>query len=172
MAKSSNRPEDAAKYKNIILSRYPNSLHAKILTDPDFVKRLEEEQKAIDRLYETTYQQYLNKNHALVLSNNRQAQAKYPEHELLPKFEYLAVLAQKPTLDDEQFRVLLKGYIEKFPNEGTSDIARRTLELMEESRPELVEKEETQIAIEIYKPALGQPHIAAFALTNLRMLTS
>jgi hypothetical protein len=46
---------DKAKYGNLVTKEFPNSLYAKSILDPDFIKKQEEAKNALDKYYQETY---------------------------------------------------------------------------------------------------------------------
>ncbi len=43
-------------YKNTIISQFPESMYAKVLANPDYIKELEKEEQAVRQYYEQTYE--------------------------------------------------------------------------------------------------------------------
>ena len=62
------RGDMAAKseYGNLVTREFPNSLYAKSILDPDFIKKQEEARNALDRYYQETYDMLTRGQYALV----------------------------------------------------------------------------------------------------------
>ena len=80
-------------YKNIISSQFPESMYAKVLTNPKFVEELEEAENKIKRYYTETYELYKAGNYSEVISRSQYAQANYSNNPLIPRFAYLGTLS-------------------------------------------------------------------------------
>ncbi len=56
------------EYKNVLLTRYPESAFAKIILDPNFSQKLDEQEAAFNRLYNDIYDLYVKRNYTEVLN--------------------------------------------------------------------------------------------------------
>ena len=85
---------EADNYKNLVLTKYPDSNQAKIILDPDhFVKEHEKGAEA-EQLYAKTYEAFHNGQYQRVMMNVKRARQQYSEDTLyMPRFEFLNAIS-------------------------------------------------------------------------------
>lgn len=105
----------AEKYKQLILNSYPDSDYAALITDPEFFKKENMSQAAVEKFYSETYRMYQAGQYDEVLSRSRQAETRYQGNELAPKFALLKALATGKMKDVEAFRMSLQSVVANFP---------------------------------------------------------
>lgn len=90
MHSSRNETAEAERYKNLILTKYPDSNQAKIILDPEyFIKEFEKGAEA-EQLYAKTFDAYKNGQYQRVMMNVRRARQLYSDDTLyMPRFEFL-----------------------------------------------------------------------------------
>jgi len=137
-------------YKNLILSQYPESEYAKILTDPAYFDKLKAEEGKVVTLYEETYRIYLNKNYEEVIGRCDYADSVYAGDELVPKFRLLKALSIGRTRDIRAYKNALTELSEAFPNSEETETANEIIAFLERTLPVLKEEEEIVEAQEIY----------------------
>lgn len=90
MHSSRNETADADKYKNMVLSKYPDSNQAKIILDPEYFIKEHEKGAAAEQLYAKTYEAYQNGQYQRVMMNVRKAREQFAGDTLyMPRFEFL-----------------------------------------------------------------------------------
>lgn len=138
-----NENENAAKYKNIIITDYPDSKYAQMLTNPNYLKEMSEKEKQVDYLYTETYNDFLSKNYVKVISNSTKAETEYSESTLMPKFLFVKALSIGETQDKESFKTSLEYLISKFPKSEVAEPANNILTIMNDGNSEFSENENT-----------------------------
>jgi tetratricopeptide (TPR) repeat protein len=151
-------------YKNIIASQFPQSMYAKVLTDPEYFKELEKEDLAIRQYYEQTYELYKAGNYNEVISRTSEARKTHPSHLLIPQFHYLGVLAGGKLSDNKVFRDSLITITARYPGTDIASDARNLIDYMDKEHPEIKEAEEVQISKELYQYAPVSRHHFIFAI--------
>ncbi len=151
-----NELQNTAKanyYKNLLLSKYPESNYAKVLSDPEFYKVFEAKEKEAELFYEQTYSQYQNGSYPQVIANADQAPARYPKHKILPKFAMLRALAIGKTNPDLLvFRTELNQVIETYPKDEVAEYAKEVIAYLNTYKPETKQQEDIKKAEVIYSP--------------------
>lgn len=115
--------EKKQKYENEVIQKFPESDLAKLLIDPDYHIEMEQKTNAASNLYQQTYQAYLKNQHYTVIINAEQAKKDFPNHELLPKFEFLQALASGKTESQDSLEMRLNRLITAYPNAEVTPIA-------------------------------------------------
>lgn len=81
------------EYKNILLNKYPESPFAKIIIDPEYSQKADEQELAFNRFYNEVYNLYTSKNYADVLKRVEQQKLQSSAKKLSVQLAYLASLA-------------------------------------------------------------------------------
>lgn len=157
---------EAQKYKQLILSRYPNSVFAKVLSDPEYAKRLSEEENVVNKFYEETYALYLNGDYQQVIQNSDRALNQYKSNGLAPKFAYIRALAMSKTVDVTTFRRELENVISSYPNNEVSLAAKDIIAEIDNFNPEVKKTEETIKAEATYNQQDNTPIVLAWIVSS------
>ena len=90
MHKSLKDAANADKYKNLVLTKYPESNQAKIILDPEYFIKESEKGAEAEQLYAKTFEAYQNGQYQRVMMNVRKARDQYSDDTLfMPRFEFL-----------------------------------------------------------------------------------
>ena len=125
------------KYRDKLLTDYPNSKYAKILSQPDFKLKLEKMKEVQDSLYERTYAASLNGQFNEVKENTAYMETNYPVSSLMPKFLLLNALSIGKTAGKDTFASALNNLLERYPTSDVSSMAKDILALINQgNKPE------------------------------------
>lgn len=119
--------------KQLLLSRYPDSQYAKILKygqSDDGASRSER----IEQLYRTAYEAFVAGDSYKVGQSVAQAREMYPDAALMPKFEFLDIVAHGKQDGREKFRERLNELIAKYPDNEVVSVARGMAALAAQGR--------------------------------------
>jgi len=125
---------DANEMKNILISNYPDNLHAQQVSDPNFEYKARYGKQVEDSLYEDAYNAYLADDYSRVLRDNRIAETDYPDGENRPRFIYLTAMSRLQQGDQAQFMNSLKTLVEKYPKSSVSELAGMFVKGLKEGR--------------------------------------
>lgn len=115
-------------YKNIIISKYPESDYAMIILDPDYYKKLQAEMNKEKNIYEQTYLAFKNNQYATVLQLCDQAQRSFEDRVLIPKFYYLEALTLGRTQSADSMKSTLEYIVQTFPSHEVSPMAQAIID--------------------------------------------
>lgn len=88
-----NQPK-SDQYKNLILTKYPESDYAKLLVNPNYYKEINARQSEASKLYNDTYRAFTKQQYYMVINNADIARARFKSDSvLMPKFDYMRALA-------------------------------------------------------------------------------
>ena len=94
MHSSRNETADADKYKNLVLTKYPDSNQAKIILDPEYFIKAYERGAEAEQLYAKTFEAYQNGQYQRVMMNVKKARQQYLDDTLyMPRFEFLNAIS-------------------------------------------------------------------------------
>lgn len=81
--------DKSAIYKQLILEFYPNSVPAKILTDPNYLAKMEAEKNKTKGIYDNAFISFKNRQFSKVIQFCEYVEANNPESPLMSKFMIL-----------------------------------------------------------------------------------
>ena len=135
-------------YRSAILERYPNSLFANLIRDPDYLKNQMKKDEEVEAYYATTYEYYTAGDLATLRQRLVAADSLYPNNPLQPKFDMLRALSLAGSDDMEPFIEALNKVINDHPDDEVADRAEAILKLINKGE----EKEEASGGVYNYKP--------------------
>lgn len=150
-------PELSAKYKQKVISEYPDSDYAKILTDPTYLAKLEAMKGELARIYNRAYDNYQEGEYELTLAGCDTALLAFEKDELVPKFDLLKAMAIGKTDRLIVYRRALEGVVEKYPATPEKDKAEELLGYVKQMMGEGAPKGKEQGAKESGKGEREQP---------------
>jgi tetratricopeptide (TPR) repeat protein len=131
---------DAEFYKNLIITLYPDSDYAQVLSDPDYYAKLDAEKNKVNILYSDTYKDFKSGQYFQVISKCDLAMATYGDTtELAPKFAYLKAISIGKIDVLDSLISQLKMIIHKYPNSDVKPLAQNILASIVKDNPELKE---------------------------------
>jgi tetratricopeptide (TPR) repeat protein len=129
-----NQPKSDT-FKNVILTRYPETDFAKLLVNPDYYKEVQSKRKEVNVLYEDTYKAFLNQQYYMVINNAGIAMAKYPgDTALIPRFEYLKALSIGKIEVVDSLVSGMQRIIAKYPKSPVRPLAQTVLDYLKNQR--------------------------------------
>jgi len=130
--------EKAEEYKNIVISEYPNSEYAKVLSDPDYFKQLEKIENQVKFIYQATYKYFITDNCDEVYYNYQFADSAYSDSKLIPKFALLATLCSGHSGDTVAFKDSLSVFQQRFPDTEEAQYAQEVLAALDRETREVI----------------------------------
>ena len=162
--KEQNNTALSEMYKGKIIEAYPQSSYAQLLTNPNYIKELEFEERKVTDYYDVTYQHFLQNNCTEVISRCNFALVNYPDDQLIPKFSFLKILCIGKTQDINSFSEGLYDLISSFPGTEVAENAKNIISFIEKERPQIKEEEEMRIALKLYENTDNATHFFAFVM--------
>lgn len=121
----------AEKYKQLIISNFPNSKFAKVLSDPNYAASQKSEHERLVAFYDETYGFFETGNHELVLERIHEVPEKFGvNNSLMAKFDLLKAMSMGAQIGKEAYVDALKDVIAKYPNTPEDTKARDILLLL------------------------------------------
>ena len=129
-----NQPKSDT-YKNLILTRYPESDCAKLLINPNYYKEAQSKRKEVNNLYEDTYKAFTNQQYYMVINNSDVALAKFPgDTALMPRFEYLKALSIGKIEVVDSLVAGMQRILVKYPKSSVRPLAQKVLDYLKNQR--------------------------------------
>ncbi|MBN2766463.1 MAG: tetratricopeptide repeat protein [Paludibacteraceae bacterium] len=121
-------------FKNTLLTQFPASKYAEVLSQPDYSARMERMIQQQDSLYRVTYDAYNRSDFATVHQQVAYMQKEFPLSSLLPKFLFLDALSTGKSDTQDKFEVKLNHLVEKYPESDVSSMSKDIIALMTQGR--------------------------------------
>ena len=133
-ALSAGDHERSEKYKALIISQYPNSRFAKVLSDPNFAASQQSELDRLEQYYQETYVIFEQGNHEEVLNRIRGVEDKFGlNNVMMGKFELLKAMSLGAQIGKEAYVDALKYIVARYPNSEEEKKAQDMLLLLGDS---------------------------------------
>lgn len=155
---------DAMAYRNLLTAKYPDNYYARVLTDPEYLEHLREEQQRPLRRYQEVYNNYLQERFPEVIALATQALREEKDTSLTVRYLYLKALALAHLNERDSLRSTLNTILAAFPTSEPASNARIMLDFMDNKYPEIKEKAEEKTATEIYAYNPAEKHYAAIVI--------
>jgi tetratricopeptide (TPR) repeat protein len=120
-------------YRNLIISKYPESKFAQYLLNPNFFIEMEARLDSLNRLYQDAFRDYKSGRYRNVISLAGQMKQMKPDSVLVPKIDFMEMIANGTQTDVHHFEDLLKAYLLKYPAKEPSPLAKEILGLIQDS---------------------------------------
>jgi tetratricopeptide (TPR) repeat protein len=105
------------EYKNILLSQYPDSPFARIILDPQYSQKIDEQEFAFNRFYNDTYNQYVAKGYHEVLRSIEKFEQVSEKQKVPAQLAYLYSLALGHTQKLPELENAFKKIVFNFPDD-------------------------------------------------------
>ncbi len=159
-------PMRAESNRQALLTRFPDSDYARILTDPDYFRKQVEAEERTGRLYEEAYNAYRGGRYDASLTICSQILTTTQDHPLLPKVRLLNSLNLAGLQDERGYRESLTALVKTFPGSEEAIRASELIAVLNREMPELKVEEDRQIAAEIYYHEPEAQHLFVLLITN------
>ncbi len=140
-----NTPK-ANYYKNLIMTKYPDSDYAMIINDPNYYIKLQERANRLSVFYKETYLAYGSGNYPAVIRNADSVLKTQKDKNLLPKFALLKALAVGKTQPQQAFEASLNQVVTKFSGTESAQKAQEILDAIKKkvaTQPEVSTDQDT-----------------------------
>lgn len=113
---------EAQRYKNELITKFPDSDFARGLQDPDYFKKVDGELKVIERMYEEAYIKYRQVYYADALAICDDILKRYPDNKLNTKVLFLKAMCVVNTHSVEEAREALNRVVAAKPDKEVQDV--------------------------------------------------
>jgi len=155
---------EVKRYKDLILLKFPDSRSAKIISNPDYFKELDEERATVMKFYENTYLDYKGKSFASVLANCAKADTAFKVNPIRDKFGLLRIMAfakQNPA-DTAGLVKSINDLVFKYPESEVAEPAKNLLNYIQKGPSSTIGKTTRKIQIGMVDPTQEQAAVEYF----------
>ncbi len=144
-----NKTKQELKYKNLIISRFPESQYAQILKNPNYINYLLKIQKKADNLLLNTIKLYNNFKYSQVIDSANYALKNFQGSSIIPYMLFLKAKAFGNLGNIDSMKAILLSITKQFSNSPISSQAKKYLTYINKGYYNL----------NIYKFNPNQPHL-------------
>lgn len=121
----------AGYYKRSIIAKFPGSKFAEVLTNPNYLAELENEEKRLNNYYNEAYNWFVEGSYNRAYDMVQQSKSKFPpQNKYQAKFALLGAMCQGNLEGEEQYKRALREVVGKYPNTEEQSRAREILRLL------------------------------------------
>lgn len=160
------KPSSAEIYRNRLISGYPDTEFALMLSDPNYFETLVNKSKAEEKLYNEAYSAWKNNDMAAAVRICDRGIEEYGSSDLAPKFRLLRAYALARTIDERSLKEELTVITLLFPGSEEAKRASELIAYLNREIPELKVEEEQEIARELYSSDLEGEHYFIIVIKN------
>jgi tetratricopeptide (TPR) repeat protein len=132
---------DAARstdYKNRLIKEYPETVFAKVILDPDYGRKTDDNDALFNTTYNQVYDLYRQKKYTQVITRIDELIKQYPNNRLLAQLYYLRAIAAGHQERYDPFRADLEQIVNKYPEDKlVTPLAVQHLFYLETNKAEL-----------------------------------
>ncbi len=114
---SDSDPAKSDFYKNKLLKEFPETPFAKIIIDPEFARKLEDQDAEFTKAYNDVFDLYADKKYKEVIEKAPLLLKKYPGNKLSAQIFYLQIISQGHNEKAGPFADSLQQLIKIYPND-------------------------------------------------------
>ncbi len=118
-------------YKNILLTKYPETEYAMLIKDPEKYRQQQEaNRQEILKIYESTLKSYKEENYAEVLNNCTQVDSLYPKNDEMAKFAFMEAAAIGHAKGIDAYKNALEKVVILYPKDTVKVVAQSILDYL------------------------------------------
>ncbi len=131
--------EKTNAYKNKILEGSPNSVYAKVILDPEYSEKQDQQDRALTEAYEKIFEIFSNKRYEEAQACIREAEMIFGNNRLSTQLAYLNAIALGHLQSLTAFELALKSIIKNFPEEKLiNPLVKQHLEFIDANRKTMI----------------------------------
>lgn len=123
MAVRRNDTAEAEKWRQKILTDFPESPYGMAMRDPNYFENLQRMNLIQEEMYEKAYNAYLSDDNRTVHNLTSEMEKDYPLSKILPKFVFIDALSYLTENDNDKFRERLTTLLERWPDTDMTPMA-------------------------------------------------
>lgn len=110
-------PEQAAKYRSLVLTKFPQSIYAKTILDPDYSAKQSLAEAEVIKKYNEIFSRYESKAFPSVITEVNSITTQFPGNQLNPQLNYLRAIAIGRTQQIDSLTAAFKGIVNLYPDD-------------------------------------------------------
>ena len=107
----------SAAYKNMVLAKFPGSVYAKTILDPNFSAKQNALDLEVNRVYNVVFDNYEKKDFANVITGANEINQRFPGNSLQAQYDYLKAISIGRTQYVDSLIVAFEKIVAQYPND-------------------------------------------------------
>lgn len=117
--------------KSQLINKYPNSVYAKVLADPAYANKVNEDSKLLNTFYDNTYDDFQSGDYQSALNKLQQVESRFGKNnDLQGRFDLLKAMVAGKLQGKDAYVKGLKDVVARYPNSDEQRKAREILRLL------------------------------------------
>ncbi|WP_316785647.1 gliding motility protein [Pedobacter frigiditerrae] len=112
-----NYPAKSESFKNLVLAKFPGSVYAKTILDPNFSAKQNALDAEVNKVYNTVFANYEKKEFNTVINAVNETNARFPGNSLQAQYDYLKAIAIGRTQNVDSLLLAFNNILVKYPND-------------------------------------------------------
>ncbi|HCX98804.1 MAG TPA: hypothetical protein DG754_01575 [Bacteroidales bacterium] len=137
------KPSDEEKYKQIIISRFPTSAYALMLSNPSYVQNLEKEDKEREAYYQNTFNLFSKGDFAQASKLATEGIEKYKGTDVESKLKFIKAQCMGSRGDISGYKIALTEIVDNYPNTEIAISATDIIRFIEQRELQLATVQKT-----------------------------
>jgi len=108
----------ADHFKNLVLTKYPNSVYAKTILDPNFSSKQNALDLEVNKIYNAVFTTYEKKEFPAVIATVNETNQRFPGNTLQPQYDYLKAIAIGRTQPVDSLLTAFNNILTQYPNDA------------------------------------------------------
>jgi tetratricopeptide (TPR) repeat protein len=144
-------PARADYYKQLLSRKYPESHMARLLTNPNYIRELEEEERRIERFYEDVFEDYRMERFGEVIRKADQGLGIFAGNsEYTMRLSYLKAISTGAVKGKEAMKAELDSIVLRYPGTEIAREAKGIIDYMYVAFPVIKEADQAREAEQLY----------------------
>lgn len=114
----------ADQYKNLLLTKYPDTDYAKLIQDPEYYNKIASREKVLENQYSTVYEDFINKRWKAVVTAADAAIPQCHDVTLASQYAYLRAVAAGQLYNQDTLIVGLTKILTDYKSQPVAELAR------------------------------------------------
>lgn len=110
-----NTPQKQQRWKDILLKDHPESIYAKLLLNPNYLKELKATNEVVAYLYKQAYEQYESERYVEAQQTLERISKDYADNDYKDKIALLLALITGKTVDYDTYKAQLQAFQTDYP---------------------------------------------------------
>ncbi len=134
MAIRSGQTAEAERWRQLILTDFPDSPYGTAMKDPAYFDNLRKMNQVQEEMYQEAYDAYLDNRNNRVHALTGDMERDFPLSKILPKFVFIDALSYLTEDQPEKFKERITTLLEKWPDTDMTDMAGGIMRGLREGR--------------------------------------
>ncbi len=166
LGKETQNIDLVSQYQQRIIREFPESNYARVLTDPEYSKRLEEQERKEEVNYQLIYKAFDQGEWAYTLQLINQSRSEWPDSKYTPQYDLMAVIAEGVSKDTASFINDLSKLSVKYPGTDIAERSGQMIKFLQTENPQAAREQAIQQAVSIFTDSPMEEHFVVILISR------